>query len=525
MTNTARYKFFIVNFVLMMVLANAAFAQVYTRNSFPTFSGGTIFCNGNDIRVECRDSGDGNNHRCSPIGTNGCQAFEGKDNFGSPGCLIVCQTVPQPVQRCGDGTVEGQCSQNVPLFCQNGILVNRASFCGCPSSLVISGDNCVAPVQRCSDNTPSGFCSSTLPLFCQSGSLIQRASICGCPAAQTISGDTCIALAVPVTPPAPPVPLPSGITGVSGGNLRITDIDAEIDGRKSSNIRDNGKISKEAKPGSDVEFKITVKNEFNQSQAIDIENIRVVVIIEGVDNGNDIDAESSEFDLSAQDDKTVTLKFKLPLNVDEDTYNVLIEAEGDDENGDEQRDEASIDLEIEKETHDLRLLSLSLNPLSIDCNRIITILYKLINVGKEDESKSSLEIKNDELGLKFIEEGIAVQAEKGSNIMTRSVKFEIGNDAKSGSYSLASSIFTDEGMASDSRLSELKIEDCRDESGVVLITPREQAARLIRSQSAFLPFYVFLGGIDGKLLVWESAIILFVVLLLFIAIALFLSAL
>ena len=128
MANTIRYKFFIVNFVLIFALANAALAQAYTKNSFPTFSGGTIFCNGNDIRLECRDSGDGENHYCNPIGTNGCQAFEGEDNFGGPGCLIVCQTAAPQFQRCSDGTVEGQCSQNVPLFCDNGFWLTGHLF-------------------------------------------------------------------------------------------------------------------------------------------------------------------------------------------------------------------------------------------------------------------------------------------------------------------------------------------------------------------------------------------------------------
>lgn len=33
---------------------------------------------------------------------------------------------------CGDGTDYGDCSSNKPYFCDNGTLVERASFCGCP---------------------------------------------------------------------------------------------------------------------------------------------------------------------------------------------------------------------------------------------------------------------------------------------------------------------------------------------------------------------------------------------------------
>lgn len=46
---------------------------------------------------------------------------------------------------CGDGTLNGACSINKkPFFCSDGILVEKASVCGCPSSTVIKGDSCIS---------------------------------------------------------------------------------------------------------------------------------------------------------------------------------------------------------------------------------------------------------------------------------------------------------------------------------------------------------------------------------------------
>lgn len=45
---------------------------------------------------------------------------------------------------CGDGTAEGFCSNNQPYFCEDGKLIEKASICGCPEILNISGDSCIS---------------------------------------------------------------------------------------------------------------------------------------------------------------------------------------------------------------------------------------------------------------------------------------------------------------------------------------------------------------------------------------------
>ena len=47
----------------------------------------------------------------------------------------------------------------------------------------------------------------------------------------------------------------------------------------------------------------------------------VDVTIEEIDDGDDLDEESSDFDLRTERHKSVTLKFQLPLEVEEDDFN------------------------------------------------------------------------------------------------------------------------------------------------------------------------------------------------------------
>jgi len=101
------------------------------------------------------------------------------------------------VQQCADGSYYGQCSTNQPKYCQNGVLIDRASLCGCPSGYDRNGDICVQKqqppqAQQCNDGTAYGFCSQQRPLYCFNGVLIDRASACGCPSGWVRDGERCV---------------------------------------------------------------------------------------------------------------------------------------------------------------------------------------------------------------------------------------------------------------------------------------------------------------------------------------------
>ena len=53
----------------------------------------------------------------------------------------------QKYQTCGDGTKEGQCSINLPYFCSEDILIEKASICGCPNNTIMDKDTCVSLYQ------------------------------------------------------------------------------------------------------------------------------------------------------------------------------------------------------------------------------------------------------------------------------------------------------------------------------------------------------------------------------------------
>src|SRR3989338_8509642 len=99
----------------------------------------------------------------------------------------------------------------------------------------------------------------------------------------------------------------------AGSKLIFSDVDVNVGGKTSKNLDDGDTIDDEAEPSDIVEFRVEVQNNFTNAEDLYIEDISVEVIIEEIDDGDDLDEESSDFDLKAGRDKRVTLKFEVPL--------------------------------------------------------------------------------------------------------------------------------------------------------------------------------------------------------------------
>ncbi|MBI2654238.1 lamin tail domain-containing protein [Candidatus Woesearchaeota archaeon] len=251
----------------------------------------------------------------------------------------------------------------------------------------------------------------------------------------------------------------SNITVNPGSKLKIIDLDAKIR-NKRVNVDNNTRIRKKAMPGSNVEFKVKIKNDFSDEDDLSIEDTDLRVTIEEMDDGDDLELEAKEFDLGAQDDKKITFKFNVPLDIDEDTFDVLIEAEGEDENGTLHRSHFEVKLEVEKEKHGLRFLGFDLKPPTINCNRIVTITYEVINIGQEDEENIILEIKSNELNFTHTIKNISIESGDEDNTFLDSIKLKIDNNVKKGTYPMTANVYSDDGRLRDTKTSEIKVNDC-----------------------------------------------------------------
>jgi len=96
---------------------------------------------------------------------------------------------------CADGTPSGFCSVTKPQMCMAGALVDNATMCGCPPGKIISVNGIFCEFSPCMDgnvSVPDGTCSANMQKKCVNGVLVDKATECGCPSGTIQQGELCI---------------------------------------------------------------------------------------------------------------------------------------------------------------------------------------------------------------------------------------------------------------------------------------------------------------------------------------------
>lgn len=106
--------------------------------------------------------------------------------------------VDAEAKSCSDGTKFWQCSENSPLYCDGGVLVDNCNKCGCNANqkCIVTSGVCVK--ETCLDGTEYGDCSAERPYYCMAGRLRRVCSICGCPDELVCQGSGDCSVAAPV---------------------------------------------------------------------------------------------------------------------------------------------------------------------------------------------------------------------------------------------------------------------------------------------------------------------------------------
>ncbi len=270
------------------------------------------------------------------------------------------------------------------------------------------------------------------------------------------------------------------------GRLRITDLDVKVDDKTDSNIEDKEddyKINEKAEPESHITFSVRVENAF-PDDSLEIQYITVRITIEEIDeDGDDLEEESDEFDLDADKDKKVSLDFDVPLKVDEDDYNVIIEIEGEDEDGNEHEVTKILILEVDKESHNLKIKKTSLNPDIVSCDREAELDVTVINIGSRTEEEVVITVKSSALGINLAERDIELgdDPDDDDNEYEKTFQINIANTVKAGTYTIETRAYYDEDKLEDLKRDTLQVKDCTEatpeekkDEEVEVITPPEE---------------------------------------------------
>ena len=308
------------------------------------------------------------------------------------------------------------------------------------------------------------------------------------------------------------------ITVSEGPRLVLEQMDVTVDSKKDSNVQDRRRVSREAQPGSSVTVKARVRNTFTDAERLEIRSVIVTGTLIGIDDGDDIEEESSDFDLRQGQSKSVTLRFAVPGIADEDTYELLLEIEGDDENGTQHFLQRTVLLEVEKESHDLRLRPGLTRPL-LSCVRNTVLQAEVVNFGQDDEDEVTLEISSSELGISIRETGISLSSDlaDASSRYRKDVPITIA-DNRSGTYPIMLKAYYSDDNLDDTATAELQVEPCvtveqplRQQNGLEVVRVQPTAQLPARTTIAFTDTPEYLALLAGAVVILAAVVLVLVV--------------
>jgi hypothetical protein len=244
--------------------------------------------------------------------------------------------------------------------------------------------------------------------------------------------------------------------------LRISDLDVKVEGENAKDLQNGEKIKEEARPGDKVKFDIEIENMFSSASDMMIEDITVEVIIRDVDDGDDLEEDVDIDEIDAGDDDSVALEFEIPTLVDEGDYDVLIDIDGEDEDGNEHDVRWELTLEVKKNKHDLLIDDVDLIPSTVKCNRNPALDVEVINIGREDEDDVTVKITNTKLGIDLKRElGELEEGDDEDTTDRATFRFVVDDDAKEGTYPIEIKAAYD-GKTGDEATVDLIVEECID---------------------------------------------------------------
>ncbi|HLG24767.1 MAG TPA: hypothetical protein VI564_07605 [Candidatus Nanoarchaeia archaeon] len=245
--------------------------------------------------------------------------------------------------------------------------------------------------------------------------------------------------------------------------LIITDVDVNVGGKSSKNLNDGDLIRQDAEPEDSLDFKVNVMNNFSDNEDFDIDDITVTVTIDGIDDGDDLEEESTEFDLNQGNDKSVSVRFDLPLEVEEDSYDVHIVADGNGEDGNDYGADITLRLDVNKKTHQIKITRFTLRPEQVSCKRNnLQLDLAFANIGGDDENDVVVRITNDDLGIDFedtIDELTADPFDDDSKF-SENFNFDVADDLEEGTYPIELNVLYNNDNERETATASLQVSDC-----------------------------------------------------------------
>ena len=291
--------------------------------------------------------------------------------------------------------------------------------------------------------------------------------------------------------------------------LKISEVQVKVDGEKDRITTSGSKIQDDAKEQSQVDFDVEIQNTFDK----EISNIDVTVTIEDIDDGDDIDDSTEISKLVPGSSTKKSFDFDIPLQVDEDTYTVLIEAEGKDADNNIHTLSWTLKLDVNKDKHNVVIQRATISPATIACSRTANFDVSIINLGSENED-IELRITNENLGINALYSDIQLgTGTDDDSEFDKTYRLEIGNDIRAGTYPIQLKVEYNDGKSVRTKDATIFVEDCseRKQASVVNVQ-KTMSGESAQPVSAVAQPTNLVGNSNEEAIVFALTLILIVLL-------------
>ena len=246
--------------------------------------------------------------------------------------------------------------------------------------------------------------------------------------------------------------------------LEIDELTITIDG--DDDEYDDGDTVEEISPGVEIEIELRARNDYSSSDELDMEDVEFAIF---ADDG-DLEVEEDEEidDISPRDEETATLSFTLDDDIDEDTYDVVITLQGEDENGARHGEQYELEFEVEREDELIEIKRATLDRSEVTLcdfdSRRVNLDVEIENEGQDDSDEVALVVRNDELDID--ERRLNLDLDEGDDY-ENTYSFTIPENTRTGTYFI--NVLTyfdfddyDDDDASERELVTLRVNECPD---------------------------------------------------------------
>ncbi len=209
----------------------------------------------------------------------------------------------------------------------------------------------------------------------------------------------------------------------------------------------------EFSPGDELDIEVNVENDDDDEMDVVVE----AFLYDLDDNDKIASVKSSSDEIDDNDDQDFDLVLKIPKdsNLDEDNeYTLYVKAY---EDGDEEENcnEDSIDLDLEKEDDDVVVEDFTLSPSTVSCGETVSATIDVENIGSRDQRDVYIELKNSLLGLD--QESNEFDLDEGDD-ETKRFTFNVPLGITSKVYSINAIVVFDEEDKKDDEFVDLQVE-------------------------------------------------------------------